>query len=542
MKAVIIDGYVDEPAVLGVPPYVSTYIRYAAGALMFHGIEVDYYTIDQIRNSDLWKAFNNYEYIIIISGTTVPGHYFRGTPISIKEIKNIFSLNKNPLRVLGGPITKGYTITGGKAAIELKKILENTVDFLVEGSIEKFLFDYPVSDNYSLKDFSDYDLIDLVSNLGAEILKKHPFYPDIIPEIEISKGCDRKEGFCSFCTEPMISGKYKERTLKSIITELNCISNVGVKNIRFGRSANFLAYGMTFNNFKPNSNIFEQLYSSIKDDFEIIHTDNANPFFIVDHEKEVRKILEIITKYNSSGDILSFGVETFDSKVSKANNIINDPKKALKAIEIVNEIGSVRDKNNIPKLLPGINILYGLLNEDDETYKINMETFDHILKKDLLLRRVNVRQVMAFPGTMLYNKGNKKINKKLFLKFKDYMKEFDKSMLEKVFPIGTKINNIIVEKQQGNISFGRPLGTYPILCGSNDKKNLYSKFNGIVVDHGSRSLTVIPENKKIFELSNQEISSIKGFSKKTANKIKFDMNIDFLDDDRIETLKNLKLI
>lgn len=32
MCCVVIDGYVDEPAVLGVPPYVSTYVRYVAGA------------------------------------------------------------------------------------------------------------------------------------------------------------------------------------------------------------------------------------------------------------------------------------------------------------------------------------------------------------------------------------------------------------------------------------------------------------------------------------------------------------------------------
>ncbi|MDP3563793.1 MAG: radical SAM protein, partial [Methanoregula sp.] len=47
--AVILDGYVDEPACLGVPPYVSPYIRTVAGALIAHGYTVQYLTIDQLR-------------------------------------------------------------------------------------------------------------------------------------------------------------------------------------------------------------------------------------------------------------------------------------------------------------------------------------------------------------------------------------------------------------------------------------------------------------------------------------------------------------
>ena len=48
--AVILDGYVDEPACLGVPPYISPYIRTVAGALASRGFAVHYLTIDQLRN------------------------------------------------------------------------------------------------------------------------------------------------------------------------------------------------------------------------------------------------------------------------------------------------------------------------------------------------------------------------------------------------------------------------------------------------------------------------------------------------------------
>jgi radical SAM superfamily enzyme with C-terminal helix-hairpin-helix motif len=39
-EAVIIDGYVDEPACLGVPPYISPYIRAIAGVLKEHGFSL----------------------------------------------------------------------------------------------------------------------------------------------------------------------------------------------------------------------------------------------------------------------------------------------------------------------------------------------------------------------------------------------------------------------------------------------------------------------------------------------------------------------
>ena len=48
--AIILDGYVDEPACLGVPPYISPYIRTVAGMLITHGFTVRYFTIDQLRN------------------------------------------------------------------------------------------------------------------------------------------------------------------------------------------------------------------------------------------------------------------------------------------------------------------------------------------------------------------------------------------------------------------------------------------------------------------------------------------------------------
>lgn len=94
IKTALIDGYLDEPSCLGVPPYISPHIRYTYGALIDSGIPEDmisYYTIDQLRENwqETLQKLEEYELVILIAGTTVPGHYLGGKPISLKEIREL---------------------------------------------------------------------------------------------------------------------------------------------------------------------------------------------------------------------------------------------------------------------------------------------------------------------------------------------------------------------------------------------------------------------------------------------------------------------
>ena len=76
--AIILDGYVDEPACLGVPPYVSPYIRTVAGVLETRGIAVRYITIDQLRNDpQLLNVLDKSGLLVAITGVTVPGKVHR---------------------------------------------------------------------------------------------------------------------------------------------------------------------------------------------------------------------------------------------------------------------------------------------------------------------------------------------------------------------------------------------------------------------------------------------------------------------------------
>jgi radical SAM superfamily enzyme with C-terminal helix-hairpin-helix motif len=509
LKATLIDGYIDEPAALGVPPYISPYIRYTYGALVKMGAVVRYLTIDELRKTDTWK-FNS-DYLIIYGGTTVPGHYLSGTPITLSEVSKLLRENSHAVRVVSGPITLAYTIKGGSVAILPKFEAEH----VVRGDVWTF---FPEMRDHGARD--DYDLVNELSVLGAELIQSHPFFPNVICEIEVSRGCERSS-FCSFCTEPILHGRMKSRSVEGIVREVEALYKFGCRAFRLGRSANIIAYMSDRNSGKPSPEAVEELYSGIRSvapDLEVLHTDNANPSYIVKNLKDSSKVIEIIVKYDTPMDILSFGAESFDLRVLEKNNIGSSPEEVKRAIEIVNEIGGFRI-DGVPKLLPGINLLYGLQGESEETYRLNYEFLRRILDEGLLLRRINIRQVMVYPGTPLWRMGWRvRVRKKLFKYWKERIRrEIDIPMMEKVFPIGAIIKGVIPERKEGKITFGRPLGTYPVLIGAYSEFQKKSDF--LVVDHGPRSLTAIRYPFDINTATYEELSSIKGIGKKRASEI-----------------------
>ena len=86
MTWLVIDGYEDEPAAFGVPPYIGFHVRYVCGVLSSRSIDYEYITIDQWRLGERPDGLANgqIEGIVLIAGAVVPGKYLRGTPIKPK--------------------------------------------------------------------------------------------------------------------------------------------------------------------------------------------------------------------------------------------------------------------------------------------------------------------------------------------------------------------------------------------------------------------------------------------------------------------------
>lgn len=541
MKALVIDGYVDEPACLGVPPYLSPYPRYIAGALRERGLsekDIHYLTIDTLRENPpgTVELVGKADLVIVIAGMTVPGKYLRASPITLGEIETIFR-TAHGVKVIGGPIRLGFSSEGGKAAKDTMGgvNLANTV--LARMDLEAFVYDLFKDD---IKDVSpaklrDPEAVDHRFRTTAEIgrwglrgaflIRQHPDYPYCMCELETYRGCGRQV-HCSFCTEPFY-GVSDYRPVEDVISEASALYSHGACYFRIGRQPDLFSYHGTDTGGsvpKPNPKAIERLYRGIRNsapELSVLHMDNANPITLAAYPEESEQILKTIIKYHTSGDVTAFGMESADRAVIKANSLKATPDEVFEAIKLVNKFGAVRGANGLPEILPGINFVHGLMGESKKTFQLNYDFLKHVLDSDLLLRRINIRQVMAFPRTPIYGKDEAtKKHKRLFLDYKERVrKNIDLPMLRRVVPEGTVLRSVMCEIHEKGITFGRQLGSYPLLVGIPASLPLRKFTDVTVTGHGMRSITGVPYPLSINTASPNLIRELPGLGRKAADSI-----------------------
>jgi len=489
--AVILDGYVDEPACLGVPPYVSPYIRTVAGVLAERGYSLVYFTIDQLRNDpQIFSAMNRAGVLVMIAGVTVPGKYLGGTPATLTEIQQAGHMVRGPKKLLGGPIGFGYAGEGGTKAVKqaitgFDALLEGdpavALDRYLAGGEPKGDFDYARTDPWSVR--------------GAGIIGQHPDFPFVMCELETARGCSHGlSGGCSFCTEPFY-GAPRYRSVAGVAAEVRALAENGAVHFRVGRQPDILAYGAGPGEFPaPRPDLIEALFAGIRaaaPSLKTLHIDNTNPGTIARHEEKSRDALSAIIRHHTPGDVAAFGMETADPAVVAANNLKAGPDEVFRAIEIVNEVGGIRS-NGIPELLPGLNFVCGLAGETPATYDKNEAFLSKVLTAGLMVRRINIRQVMPFEGTRAYTENTLGKHDRRFKSFKEFVRQkIDLPMLKRVFPAGTVLRDVRIEVP-GEISFGRQPGSYPILAGIPANLPKGAVVDAVVVDWGMRSVTALP--------------------------------------------------
>ena len=179
-------------------------------------------------------------------------------------------------------------------------------------------------------------------------------------------------------------------------------------------------------------------------------------------------------------------------KFLKKNKLNCRPERAYDAIRLINKFGAHRGSNGMPTYLPGINILFGLIGEHKKTNDANMMYFKRVLKEKLLLRRINIRQVAIFEGTQLFKEaGNKFLrkNKSLYWKWRRQIREqVDHPMLKLIAPVGTILKDVRTEIYDGKTTFGRQVGTYPLIVGIKGRIPLHEFVTIKVKSHMLRSI------------------------------------------------------
>jgi len=481
MHYTILDCYTDEASGLGVPPYLGTYPRYIYGQLKSENHSVSYITIDDLR---LWKKFhgkkripsekektsiltynltkNNLNQIlpqtdtlIVILGVHVPGKYLTALPGTLHEVLPLIH-DLHMQKILTGPAIFGTQLEGGK--------------YFEKADLSMFS---------EIKDYTvDFNQLQTFFLAGVDILTQIPDKRMI--EIETGRGCN--VGKCSFCTEP-IKSKFINRKMEDVLAEVQAYYAQGARYFRLGKQADFYACDRPIE-------LLQKINQSCPD-IEVLHIDNVNPNSVV--AKGGEEITKAIVNYCTPGNIAAFGVESFDPVVVKANLLNTTPTMAFKAIEIINKYGAHRGKNGMPTFLPGINIIFGLLEETKDTHQKNIDALKKIMDHGWLLRRINIRQVAVLPNTFLEAHGGAKYlnkNKKYYWKWRNQIRqEIDFPMLEHILPKGTVLTDVFTEMYDGKTTFCRQMGTYPLVIGIKGRLPLNQRISVKVTGYMLRSIT-----------------------------------------------------
>jgi len=540
VKVCILDCYSDEPAGLGVPPYLGVTPRYVFGAVVEAGSEARYINIDDIRA--FWgrphEAINLTRTVeqvasilrwadvfVVLGGSHTPGRYLRGRPAVPKEISRFVTGVRGTVFV-GGPISE--STMGGGRGFRINTEILGSPDSLVLGDPEAFVYEFLTTHTIpGIPLLRDYEKLDAFAIRGAEILRQVTPKPDMVLEVETSRGCTRAvSGGCSFCSECSRYGLPTFREEQSIVAEIHRLRDLGARNIRLGRQACFFSYrsrGVGEEEIpKPNPTAVENLLSACSRlRLNSLHIDNVNPAVVAKHSEESRRIAKSIVRYCTPGNVAALGVETADPRVVRRNNLKAMPDESLEAIRLISDLGARTGWNGQPAFLPGINLVLGLPGETRETYRLNLEFLQSILDAGLLVRRINIRRLIPVRGTQLWGRRwNQRAMERESRQFvKGVRTSIDRPMLRRVFPVGTILRGLVAEVQNGRTTFCRFPGSYPVVVGIWGRISPGTILDGFVLDHGYRSLTAVRFPLDLNACSAAELELFPGIGRQRSARI-----------------------
>ena len=534
----VLDGYEDEPAAFGVPPYVGFHIRYVCGVLEQHKVDYTYMTIDQWRltsqqqREELLRSTDGF---VCIAGAVVPGRYIRGTPISRKESTELIRLLPSNIPALfGGWAVRGWKQQGWLPLRSNLFLAVQDTDATLNGFLNKGTWKH---ERRNAEEWTTWAQLGAKSkavtehpDLGTEERKGPLTY-----EVEVYQGCVRFKRGCKFCIEPK-KGIPIWRTPDDIIKEVKLAHDSGVQHVRLGGMTDtytYMAEGVKDLEYPiPNPEPIAKLLHGLREDdrLGILHTDNGNPSIIAENIEPSTEITKTLVETLSDGAVLSFGLESADPSVHAANWLNCDAQQLKSALRLINQYGRERGERALPKLLPGLNFIAGLNGERPETYDMNLNLLRELRSEGLLLRRINIRQVEG--------EGFQEIPQAEFKQFKSAVREsIDTPLLQELFPLGQILRDVHWETHDGRtrlpvhlteehtgtsihgragLTFGRQIGAYPILIGVPYHIPLESSSNIMITGHGARSITGVEVGLDIDSVTEKQLEAIPGIGKKAA--------------------------
>jgi radical SAM superfamily enzyme with C-terminal helix-hairpin-helix motif len=534
----VLDGYEDEPAAFGVPPYVGFHIRYVCGVLEQHSIDYTYMTIDQWRlysEEEREQHLRDLEGFVCIAGAVVPGRYIRGTPISRRESTELIrSLPRDIPALFGGWAVRGWKQQGWLPLRSNLFLAVQDTDATLHGFLNTGTWKHQRRTSEQWTTWA---------HLGAQskAVLQHPDLGTeekrgpLTYEVEVYQGCVRFKRGCKFCIEPK-KGIPIWRTPEDIIQEVKLAHDSGVQHVRLGGMTDtytYMAEGVKDLEYPiPNPEPIAKLLHGLREDerLSILHTDNGNPSIIAENIEPSTEITKTLVETLSDGAVLSFGLESADPNVHAANWLNCDANQLKSALRLINQYGRERGDRGLPKLLPGLNFIAGLNGERTETYSMNLNLLRELRNEGLLLRRINIRQVEG--------EGFQDIPEIEFKSFKSAVRDtIDSPLLQELFPLGHVLKDVHWETHDGRtrlpvhlteehvgehvhgragLTFGRQIGAYPILIGVPYHIPLERSSSIMITGHGARSITGVEIGLDINTATEKQLEAIPGIGKKAA--------------------------
>ncbi|HVL49029.1 MAG TPA: radical SAM protein [Candidatus Thermoplasmatota archaeon] len=526
-RLVVFDGYVDEPANFGVPPYLSPHARYVAGAARaaHPEAEVRYLTIDEYRRgSPKTDLLRTADWLVMVAGALVPGKYLRGTPVSWNEAQRIVASTPATSVLAGSSALYGFGRGGGLPPAgrgELDRVFNYRAMLHADALVHDLLTGAVTSRGpginrkRTLAEWADWSV------RGAFVIRDHPDWPHPLTlEVDTYHGCVRYvNGGCAFCMEPK-EGKPQFRPIEDVVAEVAALGREGGASFRIGGQACFYSIhsrelGETPTP-APNPEAIERLLVGVRKavpDMHTLHLDNVDPAVVAANPEESDVVTKLVVEHMTDGNIAAFGLESADPRVKEANNLNADAETVLLAAEILNRRGRVRGANGFPAFLPGLNFLAGLPGETLATFDLNEAFLKEYRARGLWSRRINIRKVVV-------NGEEVKVDQGRFLRFKEFVRhEIDRPMLREMFPPGTLLRRVYAEQRDGKNTFGRPIGTYAMLVGVPYEVPLDRWHDIAVTDYGYRSLTGVAVPFDVNRANLRQLEALPGIGKKRAVRL-----------------------
>ncbi|WP_328437572.1 radical SAM protein [Streptomyces sp. NBC_00444] len=468
-QCVVLDCYTVEPSGLGVPPYLSTYVRAAWSALRRArpGADVRYVTIDDVRwclaggrpgveppvsdprtysatvnRADAIRLLRDADVVVVVAGDKVPSVHLHAVNGSLEEIARALACVRGR-RYLLGPLATYAAESPAPYAGLFDAVHTHTITSR----------DLPLGSRTA----AAYGQLRQDRDSFTGLVEQMAWRP--IAELELYRGCTRRT-FCDFCNEPAKAPLVAFREVEDVLEEAAQLYAAGVRNFRLGQQTCFFSY------MRRDEEAIRRLLAGIRErcpELEVLHIDNADPLAVA--APVGRRIAALVAEFCTEGNCAPMGIESFDATVIERNYLTCTPEVLLRAVEHVNEAGAERGPGGLPKLLPGLNLIYGLPGETHATHIANLTWLGRILDAGLLCHRTNLRQARVFPGTPLAEQTQPEPlpSAEHFASWKaDIDHGWDRPMKERVYPTGLQVPGLHAYFVGRNGTWWRRLGSYSI--------------------------------------------------------------------------------